>query len=434
MLRCGFGLKDAPRLWNKVLRQLLLDLGLRPLQSDEQLFVWHENEHKTDGGSDAIPSAFAQSCRLILSTHVDDLKGAGDKAYRDKLLDALQKKFGQLELKYGQFECIGVMHEQTDDYTEVWCHQQHYVPQIKDITISGVHSADDEEEADEDMKQLYMSLVGALAWLILTMPAICVYVAFLQRHTKAPTVGHVEGANRLLKWIRKNLKHLGVRYRRLREPLRLVALSDSAFKALDYEGLVMRGCVIVLAEAVPEGDVGSDAHRHGPWSTGTTVRLHLLDWYSRKHTRVVRSTFAAELLSLLDAVNQGNVIRIALNELHSGAKTAQQLLAQRPEQSILMDAGVDARSVFDALTADVMKTPNDKALLLHAKAMREILEEGCVDRLFWFDTEDMVPDGLTKGSVDRKALLHIAGEGVWVIAHDEPQWKSLRRDDGQESQ
>ena len=89
---------------------------------------------------------------------------------------------------------------------------------------------------------------------------------------------------------------------------------------------------------------------------------------------------------MLDAANQGNVIRIALNELHSGANTAQQLLAQRPEQSILMDAGVDARGVFDALTADVMKTPNDKALLLHAKAMRELLEEGCVDRLFRFDT------------------------------------------------
>ena len=28
MLRCGFGLKDAPRLWNKLLRKVLQDLGL----------------------------------------------------------------------------------------------------------------------------------------------------------------------------------------------------------------------------------------------------------------------------------------------------------------------------------------------------------------------------------------------------------------------
>jgi hypothetical protein len=76
MLRCGFGLKDAPRLWNKVLRQLLLNLGMRPLQSDEQLFVWHDGTH---GDIDVPQSVFAPSCKLVLSTHVDDLKGAGQK-------------------------------------------------------------------------------------------------------------------------------------------------------------------------------------------------------------------------------------------------------------------------------------------------------------------------------------------------------------------
>ena len=41
MLRCGFGLKDAPRLWNKLLCEVLMSLGLKPLQSDQQLYVWH---------------------------------------------------------------------------------------------------------------------------------------------------------------------------------------------------------------------------------------------------------------------------------------------------------------------------------------------------------------------------------------------------------
>ena len=41
MLRGGFGLKDAPRLWNTVLRRVLQALGLMPTQADPQLFVWH---------------------------------------------------------------------------------------------------------------------------------------------------------------------------------------------------------------------------------------------------------------------------------------------------------------------------------------------------------------------------------------------------------
>ena len=97
------------------------------------------------------------------------------------------------------------MHEQSQDCSEVWTHQQHYVPQIKEIAIGDRHLADD-DEADEDLKQIYMSLVGALEWLIPTLPAVCVYVAVLQRQTKSPTIGHVRSANWLLKWIRKNLK------------------------------------------------------------------------------------------------------------------------------------------------------------------------------------------------------------------------------------
>ena len=44
LLRCGFGLKDAPRLWSKLLTEELKKIGLKPLQSDPQLFVWHVNE------------------------------------------------------------------------------------------------------------------------------------------------------------------------------------------------------------------------------------------------------------------------------------------------------------------------------------------------------------------------------------------------------
>ena len=39
LLRCGFGLKDAPRLWNKLLTEELKKIGLKPLQSDPQLYV-----------------------------------------------------------------------------------------------------------------------------------------------------------------------------------------------------------------------------------------------------------------------------------------------------------------------------------------------------------------------------------------------------------
>ena len=69
------------------------------------------------------------------------------------------------------------MHEQNPTTYEVWTHQQHYAPQITEIPCDTKALVPDEHPADEDMKQLYMSLVGAMAGLIMTMPAICIYVA-----------------------------------------------------------------------------------------------------------------------------------------------------------------------------------------------------------------------------------------------------------------
>ena len=48
----------------------------------------------------------------------------------------------------------------------------------------------------------------------------------------------------------------------------------------------------------------------------------MLDWYARKHSRVVRSTYAAELLSLLDAIGRGNLIATVIEEIQDGAMTA----------------------------------------------------------------------------------------------------------------
>ena len=62
MLKPGFGLKDAPRLWNKALKRVLSEIGLVAIRVDEQLYVKHD-KHSV--------------LILILSVHVDDLKLSG---------------------------------------------------------------------------------------------------------------------------------------------------------------------------------------------------------------------------------------------------------------------------------------------------------------------------------------------------------------------
>ena len=48
-------MKDAPRLWQKVLRAVLLKVGMAPLKADPQLYVMHDDKKMV----------------LVMSSHVD---------------------------------------------------------------------------------------------------------------------------------------------------------------------------------------------------------------------------------------------------------------------------------------------------------------------------------------------------------------------------
>ena len=95
------------------------------------------------------------------------------------------------------------------------------------------------------------------------------------------------------------------------------------------------------------------------------------------------------------------------------------------QRAIQHDACVDAKAVYDGVTADCPKSPADKPLFLHALAMREYLGAGWVNRLWWLDTQAMLADGMTKGSVDREALVAVCQKGVWNVVGQAPQCKSL---------
>ena len=112
----------------------------------------------------------------------------------------------------------------------------------------------------------------------------------------------------------------------------------------------------------------------------------------------------------------------------SGVTTPNQLLARHKQQerAIEHDACVDAKAVFDGVTAECQKKPADKPLFIHALAMREHLEAGWIDRLWWLDTPAMLADGMTKGATEREALVQPCYEGILKIVGQKPVFKRLR--------
>ena len=149
-----------------------------------------------------------------------------------------------------------------------------------------------------------------------------------------------------------------------------------------------------------------------------------------KHTRVCRSTYTAELHNMIDISNQALLVRSMLLELELGPTPASKLaeiIDGGAHSLISVESVVDARAVFDSITADVVKTPDDKHMLLHALKMREWLDRGALRAVWWCDTLDMISDGMTKGSIDRAEIIRLCNEGIWQCNRGSARWSAIEK-------
>ena len=217
---------------------------------------------------------------------------------------------------------------------------------------------------DERLHKLYNSLLGGVAWLLHTRDEIAVYVHALQRHMKAPQHGHAIRLNRVVKWVKK--RRAGHVYRHIQPPVRLVIVSDAAFRKEDDDGLAVKGVLVMLISGAQEGALGGD--------------FPLIESLSAKQRRVVRSTFAAELNALLDALELGRLILFAICEIMLGPKSPQELksLDDAGQAPLPLEAVIDAQSIFTALSKSEARTPQEDSLKISLLFRRCWPTGGCM--------------------------------------------------------
>ena len=396
----GFGLKDAPRLFGLKRDQVLRDFGALPTHADPQLWVKH------DGGE----------LVAIFSTHLDDLKIAASDKTTGELVHALEEVFGQLKLQKSTFIHCGIRHTQDPTTYVVIADQALYADNLRLIDETPLAGSADIDLVDYQMQKQYMSLLGGIAWCVLTMPHIAIYVAALQRAAKQPTAGHLRRLNTLVSYAKQN-PH-GIHTVKLTPPVALVEVGDAAFRREpNDQGLAMRGAFLLLVET------------DGMTSPGG--RCNVVDYYAKKQSHVVRSTWGAELAQLSDGADNLLVLHGFFHEVRHGATSSRLLrdLVDRGSSDELpampMHACIDAQSVYAAITAEVIGMPAERHTLYHAQWVRELLDSRTLEALWWIDTRDCCADGLTKGTVLRDAIVAIM-KGNWKILHECKRWPTKR--------
>ena len=411
----GTGCNDAPRCFSMKLAQITQqEIGMKACTVDNELCILHESH-----SAEAKKSKYGKRLVCIMAKHVDDLKLCGEYDVIVDVLAKIQKVFGELKIEWNNFTNCGVRHKQDTTTKEVTLDQDDYIKGIKLCTHTDLTGKKPEELACTELHQQYWSVTGAIAYAILTRPDIAVFVAALQRVSHAPTVIHCKRLNSVVRWAQRNPK--GIHYVQLEHSGRpkgstvdthLRMISDAAFKKEEDSGHSMRGACYVRCL----GGLTADMIK--------TVKGHLLDYVARQQRRVTRATFTSELQGGCDTVDKGFLILQVLDELTSGRSTAAEAMQRRETGGFAVPGALylDALSVYASVTATFVKTPADNGVLIHCLYLRELLDNNVIWALIWQDTRDMLADGLTKGSVDRKAI-HDCMDGLIEIKHECKPWR-----------
>ena len=96
------------------------------------------------------------------------------------------------------------------------------------------------------LHQLFISLLGAIAYATHTRVDVMVFIVALQRQNHNPEVQHVRRLNKLLRWVQRNPKKLAYKKLPSRET-HLRIISDAAFKKEIEEGHCLRGALYLRA-------------------------------------------------------------------------------------------------------------------------------------------------------------------------------------------
>jgi hypothetical protein len=403
MLKPVFGTNDAPWAWARELKKTLMAAGYKPTQADPRLYLRHVRQQLVGA----------------LSTHVDDLKCTSSDEEKVRLVKILEEAYEKLVVHDMPFEHCGIMHEKIG--SSIRLSQDHYVRQLRPLADPDLSTLPAESLASPALHAAYRSLLGGLGWLTQTRIDVVAFVSRLQRYAAAPTILQCNDLNRLLKWVKRESACLT--YVKVSEPVGMVCIADSAFRASDPDCLALRGAIIGMTTC-----------------SGTEVGgyLNILEFFCRKQTRVNRGTFGAELNNAVEATEFGILLQGFMMEVKFGCMSAQELRDRLVAgcREIPLHTIIDAHSVFTAVTAEEIQCPSERQLLYTLKSLRDHLDARRLDCLHRIDTRDMLSDCLTKGGVSRIEILKTMRTAIWRIAIKEQHhvWPRTRPESSHDSQ
>lgn len=355
-----YGLKDASRQWYFKVYESLIQLGSVQSKFDAGIFLKFSKNGDLQG---------------LIGLHVDDFLHAGDAIFNSEVIAALSKQFQVGKNEKRNFLYTGFEISQED--TGIRVNQNTYVQNLTFDPVEVSRAKDKKSDLTNSELTLLRKMAGALNWVVrgsrpdLSFELIDISTKF--------TCGKIEDLVRATKVIAAlREKSAEIVFPNLGSPSqwKIVCYSDASLGNLN-NGVDSTGGHLVFIVNHETGKVA------------------LAEWQANKIRRVVRSTLAAETLSLCDGLETAIFVNGMIEEIFG--------------KRLGVHAVTDNRSVVEAINSTTMV--DDKRLRREISAIKEMLSKDEVCEISWVPGREQLADVLTKRGVNGCKLLQVIQSG-----------------------
>ena len=255
--------------------------------------------------------------------------------------------------------------------------QNNYVKNVETKPICAGRALKKQEDLTEEERTNLRQMAGSLNWIVRgTRPDLSFELIDISTKFRAGKVEDLMKINKLLAGVKESRAEIFLPNLEDIESCCLISFTDASLGNLNSGTDSTGGYLVFLVNQ-------------------TSGNAAILDWQSNKVRRVVRSTLAAETLSLCEGLEAAIYLNGVLKELTG--------------MTVDIHAFIDNRSAVDAIRSTT--SVDDKRLRRDISAIKQMLERGEVKTVHWVPGDQQLADVLTKRGVNGLKLLEVLHSG-----------------------
>lgn len=356
-----YGLKDGARQFYLSVKDELINLGCKQSKLDPAMFTLMHGK----------------SIEGVICCHVDDFLHAGSDVF-ESMMEKLRNRFLAGKIEKEEFAYIGF--NITQNSNGIQLDHSKFINKLNQIRIEPSRASQKHSFLTTEEQKTYRKIVGQLNWAVQgSRPDLAFELVDLSTKLNKATVTDLTRAIRNVGKLKdiEVIQTFPPLQSNIEEDWEIFLFSDASL------GNINDG----------SGSTGA----HIIWIKDRLGKCCPIFWQANKIKRVVRSTIAAEALSLEEGLETGLYYRRIIEEIF-----------QIPQDKIPITAFIDNKSVTEAISST--KLVDDKRLRIDIAAITEIKENNNVE-IKWCPGKLQLANSMTKRGASGIELLNVLQKG-----------------------